>query len=157
MPESTDTLLRPFPVVVEIPVQWGEMDFFRHVNNTVFFRYFESARIAYLDAIGFREEETQGGVGPILASTHCRFRRPLTYPDTVLVGARTTEVGADRFTMEYRLVSQAQGEVAAEGGGVLVSYDYAAGRKAPLPEAVRTAIGCLEGGTGEGGGTGAGH
>lgn len=149
MPDSTDALLRPFPVVVEIPVQWGEMDFFRHVNNTVFFRYFESARIAYLDAIGFREEETRGGVGPILASTHCRFRRPLTYPDTVLVGARTTAVGADRFTMEYRLVSRAQGEVAAEGGGVLVSYDYAAGRKAPLPEPVRAIIARLEGEIGQ--------
>lgn len=134
-----------FPVIVEIPVQWGEMDFFRHVNNTVFFRYFESARIAYLDRIGFRQESENGGVGPILAATDCRFRRPLTYPDTISVGARAVEVGADRFTMEYRLVSHAQREVAAVGGGTLVAYDYAAARKAPLPEAVRAAIEALEG------------
>jgi acyl-CoA thioester hydrolase len=151
---DVEALLEGFPVVVAVPVHWGEMDYFRHVNNTVFFRYFESARIAYLDRIRFREEETQGGVGPILASTHCRFRRPLTYPDTVLVGARATEVAADRFTMEYRLVSRAQGEVAAEGGGVLVSYDYAAGRKAPLPEPVRAAIERLEGGGASGEATG---
>ncbi len=140
-----DDLLRGFPVVVSIPVQWGEMDYFRHVNNTVFFRYFESARIAYLDRIGFREERAEGGLGPILASTHARFRRPLTYPDTVRVGARSTEVGEDRFVMEYRLVSEAQAAVAAEGGGVLVSFDYAAGRKAPLPEAVLRRIAELEG------------
>jgi acyl-CoA thioester hydrolase len=148
-PSPMDTppgeLLRGFPVVVEIPVQWGEMDSFRHVNNTVFFRYFESARIAYLVRIGFRQESDHGGVGPILASTHARFRRPLTYPDTVRVGARTTEVGDDRFTMEYRLVSTAQGATAAEGGGVLVSYDYGSGRKAPLPVAVRRAIEEVEG------------
>ncbi len=142
---STAELLRGFPVVVEIPVQWGEMDSFRHVNNTVFFRYFEIARIAYLVRIGFREESDNGGVGPILASTHARFRRPLTYPDTVRVGARTTEVGDDRFTMEYRLVSVAQGATAAEGGGVLVSYDYRSSRKALLPQAVRRAIEEVEG------------
>jgi len=145
MAETTDELLQEFPVVVEIPVHWGEMDYFRHVNNTVFFRYFESARIEYLDRIGFREEMENGGVGPILASTHARFRRPLTYPDTVRVGARTVEVGEDRFTMEYRLVSTRQGTVAAEGGGVLVSFDYPGGRKAPLPEPVRRAIEALEG------------
>lgn len=141
---DVDGLLAGFPVIVAVPVHWGEMDYFRHVNNTVFFRYFESARIAYLDRIGFREERTEGGMGPILASTHARFRRPLTYPDTVRVGARTVELGADRFTMEYRLVSESQAAVAAEGGGVLVSFDYAAGRKGPLPEGVRRAIERLE-------------
>jgi acyl-CoA thioester hydrolase len=145
--DEVQGLLEGFPVVVDIPVQWGEMDYFRHVNNTVFFRYFESARIAYLDRIGFREERAEGGMGPILASTHARFRRPLTYPDTVRVGARTTSLGEDRFTMEYRLVSMEQREVAAEGGGVLVSFDYGAGSKATLPEGVRRAIERLEGGT----------
>ncbi|HYJ79401.1 MAG TPA: thioesterase family protein [Longimicrobiaceae bacterium] len=143
-----EELLAGFPVVIELPVFWGDMDYFRHVNNIVFFRYFESARIEYLQRIGFREEGAAGRAGPILQSTHARFRRPLAWPDTVAVGARTVEVGADRFTQEYRLVSRAQGAVAAEGGGVLVAYDYAAMRKVPLPERVRGAIRALEGGDG---------
>jgi acyl-CoA thioester hydrolase len=81
------SLLEDLPVTVIIPVAWGEMDFFRHVNNTVFFRYFESARIVYLDRIGFHEALAESGIGPILASTHARFRKPITYPDTVHVGA----------------------------------------------------------------------
>lgn len=136
--------LRGFAVVVEIPVQWGEMDSYRHVNNTVFFRYFEAARIVYLDRIGFRDENDNGGVGPILASTEARFRRPLVYPDTVRVGTRVTRLDEDRFTMEYRLVSTKTGEWSADGGGLLVSYDYNSMRKAPLPEAVREAIRRLE-------------
>jgi acyl-CoA thioester hydrolase len=120
------------------------MDAFGHVNNIIFFRYFESARIAYLDAIGFRGDAGAGGVGPILASTHCRFRRPLAYPDTVRVGARSTEVGSDRFTMAYVIVSEALGEAAAEGGGVIVAYDYASGRKTMLPDDVRLRIADLE-------------
>jgi acyl-CoA thioester hydrolase len=143
-----DELLAGFPVVIELPVFWGDMDYFRHVNNIVFFRYFESARIEYLERIGFREEGNDAGAGPILQSTHARFRRPLAWPDSVLVGARTVEVGADRFTQEYRLVSRAHGAVAAEGGGVLVAYDYAAMRKVPLPDRVRGAIHTLEAGDG---------
>ncbi|HUG41077.1 MAG TPA: thioesterase family protein [Longimicrobiales bacterium] len=137
MPESA---LAGFPIVIDVPVAWGDMDAFGHVNNTVFFRWFESARIAYLRAIDFTAGGEGGGVGPILASTHCRFRRPLGFPDTVRVGARTTDVGEDRFTMEYRVVSEALGEVAGEGGGVVVSYDYGAARKASIPGAVRARI-----------------
>jgi acyl-CoA thioester hydrolase len=140
-----DDPLAGYPVVVEIPIAWGDMDYFRHVNNIVFFRYFESARIEYLERIYFRELAEDDPVGPILASTGCRFRRPLTWPDTVAVGARVVEVGEDRFSMAYRLVSRKSGEVAAEGDGVLVSFDYAARKKVPLPERVRRAIEMLEG------------
>lgn len=144
--EAEERLRAEFPVVVEWPVAWADMDYFRHANHAVFFTWFEGARIAYLDRIGFRELTDARQVGPILASTHARYRRPVVYPDTVVVGARVVEVGGDRFTQEYRLVSRAQGEVAAEGGGTLVSYDYAAARKAPLPDEVREAIRRLEAG-----------
>lgn len=137
---------RPFPVEVETPVAWGDMDAFGHVNNTVFFRYFETARIAYFDEIDFTGGPERGEVGPILHSTHCRFRRPLTYPDTVTVAARVTETGEDRLSMEYRVVSRKLGAVAAEGGGIVVCYDYGEGRKAPLPERIRRRIRELEDG-----------
>jgi acyl-CoA thioester hydrolase len=141
MSSEIESLLEGFPVQVSVPVAWGEMDAFGHVNNVVYFRYFENARIEYARRIGFVDSH---GVGPILASTHCRFRRPLTYPDQVRVGVRTTEISDDRFTIEYRLASERLGEVAAEGGGVVVSYDYESGRKAPLPAEVRKAIETLE-------------
>lgn len=137
MAADAEALLAHYPVRVSVPVAWGEMDAFGHVNNVVYFRYFENARIELLRRIGFVDNQE---IGPILASTHCRFRRPVTYPDQLLVGVRITEVEEDRFTIEYRLASEALGEVAAEGGGVVVSYDYQAGQKAPLPRAVREAI-----------------
>jgi acyl-CoA thioester hydrolase len=142
--ELRGELLADFPVVVATPVAWGDMDYFRHVNNIVFFRYFESARIAYLERIGFERELEESGIGPILGATDCRFRRPVTYPDVVLVGARTVELAEDRFRMEYRLVSESQRAVAAEGGGTLVAFDYRRNCKAPLPRAVRAAIEQLE-------------
>ena len=137
MTTTAESLLAHYPVRVTVPVAWGEMDAFGHVNNVVYFRYFENARIEFLRRIKFVDNRE---IGPILASTHCRFRRPVTYPDQLLVGVRATELDDDRFTIEYRLASEELGEVAAEGGAVVVSYDYQAGRKAPLPAEVRRAI-----------------
>lgn len=130
--------LEGFNIVLDIAIAWGDMDAFGHVNNTMFFRYFESARIAYLDRIGFRS--TDDDVGPILASTQCRFRAPLTYPDTIRVGARVVSVANDRFTHEYKLVSLTSGVVAAEGTGVVVAYNYRKNEKAALPDEVKQRI-----------------
>jgi len=144
MSESERRLRAEFPVVVEWPVAWAEMDYFRHVNHARYFTYFESARIRYLDLIGFRALTEERQIGPILAGTQARYRRPVTYPDTVVIGARSIEIGEDRFTHEYRLVSRVLADVAAEGSALLVCYDYAAARKTPLPDSVRAAIEALE-------------
>lgn len=137
-------VLDDFHVTIRIPVAWGDMDAFSHVNNTVYFRWFESARIAYFDVIGFTRPVAPDTIGPILASTHCRFRLPLSYPDTITVGARVSALGADRFTMQYRALSDRHHAIAADGEGVVVSYDYAAGAKTALPEAVRARIRALD-------------
>lgn len=137
--------LEKFPVVIELPVLWGEMDAFQHVNNVMYFRYFESARIAYLDRIQYMEIMRTTGLGPILASARCEFKRPLTYPDRIFVGIKVSEMGVDRFVMQFRIVSQKLQKIAAEGDGVIVSYDYTKRQKAPLPQEIRQRIESLEG------------
>ncbi|MDP6487424.1 MAG: thioesterase family protein [SAR324 cluster bacterium] len=138
-------LLKSFPVVVEIPVIWGDMDSFQHVNNVIYFRYFESARIQYFEAVGLMDIVEQLGVGPILGSTSCRYRTPLTYPDTVYVGAKITEMHEKRFTMEYLIVSEQHPETVAEGSGVVICYNYQKNQSTQIPEVVHHAIEKLEG------------
>lgn len=140
-----EELLQDFPVTIQVPVAWGEMDAFQHVNNVVYFRYFESARIAYFDAIGVMTVMDATGVGPILAETRCRYRIPLTFPDTVTVGARVSALAPKGFLMRYAVVSRRHGKLAADGDGRIVTIDYARGGKVPLPEAVRDRILALEG------------
>src|SRR5438876_6410458 len=98
-------LLAGFPVIVELPVVWGEMDSYRHVNNVVYFRYFESARLEYFRRLNWFEFERETGIGPILAVTQARFRKPSTYPDTISVTARVSSVAEERFTIEHINVS----------------------------------------------------
>ncbi len=140
-----EELLAGYPVVIQLPVAWGDMDAMQHVNNTVYFRYFESGRIAYFERLELMAQMKETGVGPILGSASCRFKFPLTYPDTISVGVRVTEMGQDRFTMAFRVVSHRHQRVAAEGDGLIVVYDYRAGRKAPIPQEVRARIQALEG------------
>src|SRR5438105_15315497 len=99
------TLLAGYPVIVELPVVWGELDSYLHVNNVVYCRYFENARLEYFRRLDWFEFERQTGIGPILAMIQGRFRKPLTYPDTISVGARITSMQEDRFTMEHLIVS----------------------------------------------------
>jgi acyl-CoA thioester hydrolase len=140
-------LLETYPVVIEIPVAWGEMDSLQHVNNIVYFRYFESARMSYFNKLDLWNYIKETGIGPILASTKCKFRIPLIYPDTVSVGTKVTEVSDDRFLMKYTVVSHAHNKVAAEGEGMIVSYSYRELAKAALPAEIRKRIETLEGRT----------
>src|SRR3954447_20828835 len=103
------------------------MDSYRHVNNVVYFRYFENARLEYIRRLDWFAFEEETGVGPILAATQARFRRALTYPDTIFIGARLLSLEADRFVLEHKIVSQAQGEVVTEGQGTIVTYHYGEG------------------------------
>lgn len=137
-------LLKHCPVIIETPVAWGEMDAFRHLNNITYFRYFESGRIAYFERLGLLEYMESTGVGPILAATSCRFKIPLTYPDTVSIGTRVSEIDNDRFMMEYYVVSHRHQRVAAEGNGLIVCFDYKQNRKTAVPAELKQWIEQLE-------------
>ncbi|MFI5459118.1 MAG: acyl-CoA thioesterase [Isosphaerales bacterium] len=140
-------LLVSFPVVITIPVQWGDQDAFGHVNNTVPFRWFESARIAYSRRIGLFDLFQAERIGPILAATSCNYRRQVTFPDTVQVGIRVVRIGRSSLGMEQSVVSLDQGAVVAEGASTTVVFDYRANQSRPIPASIRSAIETLEGRT----------
>jgi acyl-CoA thioester hydrolase len=142
--EQPHELLAKFPVVIRIPVQWGDQDAFGHVNNTVPHRWFESARIALFGRIGLLDLRKEQGVGPILAAVSCDYRRQINFPDTVQVGIRVARVGNSSIAFEHAIVSEAQGAVVAEGTSTTVVFDYQAHKSHPVPETVRRAIEALE-------------
>ena len=136
--------LKNFPVVVTLPVVWGEIDAMQHVNNAVYFRYFESARTAYFEKLGVWRLTRQSGLGVILASINCRFRIPLTYPDTVSVGVRAIRLEADRFIIDHCVVSHKHQKIAAEGEGLMICYDYREQKKTLMSETMKQEIENLE-------------
>ena len=117
------------------------MHSFGHVNNVVYLRWFESARIAYFERASVLSQMPD--LGPILARQEIDYRAPLAYPDQVLVSCTATRLGNTSFTLGLRLRSEKrQGALAAEG--ISVMMDYRNGRKAPLGDELRKRIAELE-------------
>ncbi len=133
-----------YPVSVSIPVAWGEMDAFQHVNNVAYARWIETGRIAYFERIGFLEHMKTEGIGPILARLTIDYRRPVTFPDTVRVEITTTKIGRTSFTLAYRIRSEAQQAEVVTAEDVIVVMDYRASRTVPVDEPRRAAITSLE-------------
>jgi acyl-CoA thioester hydrolase len=138
-------VLKDYPVVTDVVVRWGDMDALGHVNNILYLQYFETARVEYLMRVGMEAPgPSWNEYGLILASVGCRFRLPVTYPDTLAVGARVAAMGDDRLLMEHAAFSRKLGKIAAEGDADVVSYNYLAGRRTPLHPALREAVLALE-------------
>jgi len=143
--EDRHQLLAGFPVVLTIPILWGDQDAFGHVNNLVYLRWCETARVEYLRRAAQWPKLPPEGIGPILASIKCDYNRPLNYPDTVQVGARVIRIGNSSFQMEHCIVSLNLNIVAATADSTLVLLDYASNKTVHVPAAARQAIGNLEG------------
>jgi len=95
-----------FPVVVTIPVIWGDHDNFGHVNNLAYLRWSETARVEYLMRIDFWPPLPPAGRRAILASISCDYKRVMTFPDTAYVGARVIKIGNRSFQLQHRVVSK---------------------------------------------------
>jgi acyl-CoA thioester hydrolase len=135
--------LEEFPVIITVPVHWGDQDSFGHVNNVIYLRWAETARVEYLTRAGIWRHYEETGVGPIVANINCDYRRALQYPETVRVGARVAHIGNSSIRMTHKVVSS-DGEVAAELSTVLVLYDYRSSRPVPVSPEMRDAIAKIE-------------
>jgi acyl-CoA thioester hydrolase len=140
-----ETILADYPSRISIPIQWGDMDAFNHVNNVIHIRWLESSRIDYLEEAGMRDLMTSHKVGPILAAIHCDYKRQLAYPGSVRIGARIARLGRSSMTVAHRIVDEQSGELAAEGESVVVVYDFANQRPVRIPVDVREAVASYQG------------
>ena len=123
-----------------IAIRWGDLDSVGHVNNTIYFRYMEQARIDWFDSLGYpvgpREE------GPVIVNASCTFLKQLNYPGNVEVKTYIGTVG--RTSMESWIEmrpSYDPGPVYAEGGAKIVWVNYALGKSQPLPDQIRRLVG----------------
>ncbi len=143
--KQTDKFNQRFQVQTEIMVQWGDMDAFNHVNNTVYFKYFESARIDYFTKLGVMDTDRNKQIAPILAETSCRFKLPIDYPDTIVAGANVSEIHSHGFLMEYGIYSKKMQKITSVGYGRIVMLDYSSHQKVEVDDSLIAKIESLEG------------
>src|SRR3990167_5345548 len=121
---------------VRLPILWGDMDVLGHVNNTVYFRYMEQARVSWIQAIsGTVQSDTEG---PVIANTFCNFYRPLVYPGDVVVKLYVGSPGRTSIDTYVTIEREDEpGAPYAAGGATLVWMSMKDGRPLPLPAPIR--------------------
>lgn len=127
---------------MRMAVRWGDMDAMGHVNNTVYFRYFETARIAWLEQVGALPDPA--ATGPVLVNAQCSFLKQLTYPAEIEVSSHVGPPGRSSFEMTHEIrvvgVDGQAGALHAEGMAKIVWVDFTAGKSVSLPEEVRALL-----------------
>lgn len=120
--------------VSRIPIRWGDMDAMGHVNNTVFFRYLEQARIEWYTHIG-REK---AGIETVVVHCYCTYYAPLTYPGEIEIRTYAGSPGRSSFDIVQEIRrSDDLDTVCAIGGSKVVWVDLKTGKSTPLPEMMR--------------------
>lgn len=120
-------------------IRWGDMDAMGHVNNTVYFRYLEQARIEWFTSAGI--EPDPAGEGPVIVNAHCSFIRQLKYPGEIEVLTYVGAPGRSSFETWHEIRRSDSPEVlAAEGGAKVVWVDFPKEKSAPLPDRVKALL-----------------
>jgi len=136
--------LKDYPINIQENLIWGDMDAYQHINNTVYFRYFENVRMRYFEEVGVNTYMSEHNIGPILASTTANFKAPLTYPDQLSIAARISDIQAKKLTMEYIVYSHKLEKIAATGSGLVVYFNYKQSNTCVIPSIIVNKINAIE-------------
>ncbi len=139
MSGAADPSREDYKHFLAIPTRWMDNDVYHHVNNVVYYAYFDTVINKYLmDAGGL--DYTNDKVIGIAVETHCRFKQSLQFPDVVDAGLRVGHLGNSSVRYEIGLFRQGDAAVAAVGHFVHVFVDRASQKPVPIPGAIRAAL-----------------
>lgn len=128
---------------VAVPIFWGDMDTLGHVNNTIYFKYMEQARVSWIKAISGKVNSDEEG--PVIANTFCNFYRPLVFPGQLVLKLYVANPG--RTSIDTFVTVELEGDagsIYAAGGATLVWVSMKDGRPLPLPSFLRSLEGPLQ-------------
>ena len=120
-----------------IPVRWGDMDARGHVNNTIYFRFAEQARIEWVESVRIKDVSNEG-CGQILVNASCSFLKPITFPATVDVALFIGKPG--RSSLQTYIEIRCAGDdtsLYADGAAKIVWWNQRTGNSQPLPDFIR--------------------
>jgi acyl-CoA thioester hydrolase len=125
--------------VERIVLRWGDMDAMGHVNNTVYFRFMEQARISWFDRL-VPEDEAWQSTGIVIANASCNYKRAITYPGTVEVKLYVGTPGGASVPTYYELRVDDDPVPYADGSAVVVFIDMTSQKSKRIPEAIRARL-----------------
>jgi acyl-CoA thioester hydrolase len=121
-------------------VRFGDLDAMRHVNNVAFLTFFEDARIQYITGLLGNDPTTRRAFGLIFAECRINYRAPAFYDEEIRTCVRPGDIARSSARLDFAMFAVRDDRLLAEGYGVIVGYDYAAGRSMPLPEPFKASL-----------------
>ena len=128
-----------FAHFAEITTRWSDNDIYGHINNVVYYEFFDTVVNNYLIAQGVLDI-AKGQVIGLMVETHCNYFRPIAYPGIVRGGLRVTRLGNSSVHYEIGIFRGGEDTAAAQGYCVHVYVDRATNKPVPLPEALKKAL-----------------
>jgi len=136
LPQARDAQAFGLLYTARMPVRWGDMDAFGHVNNTLYFRFMEQCRVEWLDQVMGSISDTRQG--PVIVSANCNFRRQMRYPASIDVEMYAGPPGRSSVETTYLIRDAQDPEVIyADGGAKIVWVDFAKEKSMALPDPMR--------------------
>ena len=124
------------PHVIDIRLDWSEVDSFQHVNNVAYFKYAQSARVALCDSVGIAIDAASAKPGFLVAKTECEFLNPLNFPGMIQVRSVVTKLGTTSIGISHEIWEEGHG-CSARLKDVIVLYDFQSKQKVAIPDALR--------------------
>jgi acyl-CoA thioester hydrolase len=122
-----------------VPTRWMDNDQYGHVNNVVYYSYFDTVVNQFLISRSVLDVEHGDTIG-LVVETGCRFFRPVAFPDTLRVGLRVDHLGTSSVRYAIGIFREDDDEAAAQGHFVHVYVDRATRRPVALPDALRAVL-----------------
>ena len=128
-----------YPHFLTIPTRWADNDVYGHVNNVVYYSFFDTVINRWLISEGGLDIH-DGEVIGVCAESHCTYRDGFSFPEDVEAGLRVGKLGNSSVRYEIGLFASGAAEPAATGWFVHVFVDVAGRRPAPMPERLRASL-----------------
>jgi acyl-CoA thioester hydrolase len=139
MTRAAPTSRSEYPHLLAIPTRWMDNDIFGHVNNVVYYSYFDTVINRYLIEEGGLDPQAGAVVG-MAVETGCRFHRSLAFPDVVQVGLRIGHLGRSSVRYEIGIFRNDEPSACADGHFVHVFVERVTQRPVPIPAPIRSAL-----------------
>ncbi len=133
-----------FPLELKLRIDWSELDLFGHVNNVMFMKYVQAARVNYWEQSEIYSELQRNKIGPMLASASFQFKKQSMYPGNVTIRSGMEFIRNTSFSIHHKLYDD-HGDIVAEAQDVIVMFDFNKNEKTAVPQVMREAASIIEG------------
>jgi acyl-CoA thioester hydrolase len=124
----------PFPVIQQ--VLWGEMDAFNHINNVIYFRYFETGRVRFFNQTHLWQLFIDENIRIVVGKLECNFIKEIVHPAEIEIAVAIKKIGTSSLTVHHKV--SCNGKISAQGDGIIVATDPETGKSTPWTNTLRS-------------------